>query len=67
MEEFIPIQLVEGDENSSHFTCFHDNNNKHGQNQQQQQYVGVGSFIKLRDLNTEIQRPVSQKTLKLVE
>lgn len=67
MEEFIPIQSVDGDENSSHFTCFHDKNNKHGQNQQQQQYVGVGGFIKLRDLNTEIQRPISQKTLKLVE
>ncbi|GAV52795.1 hypothetical protein ZYGR_0AI00770 [Zygosaccharomyces rouxii] len=67
MGEFIPIQLVGGDENSTHFNYFQGKSDKLQQNQQQQHYGGCGGAIKLRDLNTEVQRSASQRTLELVE
>ncbi|CAR26805.1 hypothetical protein ZYGR_0I00770 [Zygosaccharomyces rouxii] len=67
MGEFIPIRLVGSDENSTQFNYLQGKNEKVLQQQQQQQYGGGGGAIKLRDLNTEVQRPISQRTLELVE
>lgn len=65
MEEFVPIELVGGDENYTNVNHLLGKDGKRSQNH----YGGasVGGAIKLRDLNAEVQRPTSQRTLELVE